>query len=556
MPAAATPIENISQFNPPATLSPGAAASRDPSTGSQPFAAALDTAATQQTPTGATSADPIAETALGETHLAPNESTESVSTEETRAKETSAALTVEQSSAELNPESAPTHIEGSNSPAPQNAPAPTAQESGEANTESGKGATPSDSPLKPQPEVVLELPQAPKPVAQASSFSENRLPSSTTNQAIISEPNAYTGEQANDASIQRPPQSAYNRSSTSANTTSERPPVSSNLKTVGEAPPSQPTPETGRHDPGVTQSFAEFSHGDSKNSDKNSANDNPTAHEDRNFSKRELPSAPPSEDAVKPITPRATPESVAPESASRIEPVRTDSNSAHIRVPHQQTSAVEQASTPAPPPSTTTGANTAQAAHTQLLTSGAATAASDAPEESISRELVARTATRGLAAVVRQRGGSLTLRLHPASLGSVRIEMSFDAGAVNAQLRATTAQAQQLLESNLSQLRTALESRGLVVDRLGVQLASGVSHSPANKGGGTLAEQHPENPHTPTSRHDAGDGRSRGSFDRREDPDAEPKDGRTNGAHQDDARLNEAERSFHESYMVRLSAIA
>jgi|GEM_PF-2876321 len=75
---------------------------------------------------------------------------------------------------------------------------------------------------------------------------------------------------------------------------------------------------------------------------------------------------------------------------------------------------------------------------------------------------------RGLAAVLRQRGGSVTLRLKPGSLGELRVKMTVKGAKVEAGFEPSTKQAQRLLEHNLTALRSALEAKGLAVERLHV----------------------------------------------------------------------------------------
>ncbi|MEO1128901.1 MAG: flagellar hook-length control protein FliK [Planctomycetota bacterium] len=124
---------------------------------------------------------------------------------------------------------------------------------------------------------------------------------------------------------------------------------------------------------------------------------------------------------------------------------------------------------------------------------------------------------RGLGTVLSQRGGSLTMRLTPATLGSVRIDMAIDGGTVNVRIEAGTSQAQDLLKQNLTSLRTALEARGLVVDRLGVHISAHASSSPLQ----TESQSDPGTQRQDDARHDASDGRSRGSSDGREQPEDE-----------------------------------
>jgi flagellar hook-length control protein FliK len=101
-----------------------------------------------------------------------------------------------------------------------------------------------------------------------------------------------------------------------------------------------------------------------------------------------------------------------------------------------------------------------------------------------------------------QRGGTVTLRLSPPELGSLRIDVRFVEGAVQARFQASNVTAGVMLNQNMAALRQALETQGLTVDQLHV-------HSPASSPstGAGHAGQH-------TTQQDAqqsgGDGRSRG----------------------------------------------
>lgn len=125
-------------------------------------------------------------------------------------------------------------------------------------------------------------------------------------------------------------------------------------------------------------------------------------------------------------------------------------------------------------------------------------------------------ASRGLTAALQQKGGTLTMRLIPETLGSMKIQMDVKQGIVNVNLEVGTAEAHRLLTQSLDTLRTALESRGLAVDKLGVQITP--NHAPANTGGTTLGQSQAGTPDTQNRtqdaagsfmQHDAGDGRSR-----------------------------------------------
>ena len=122
-----------------------------------------------------------------------------------------------------------------------------------------------------------------------------------------------------------------------------------------------------------------------------------------------------------------------------------------------------------------------------------------------------RGVSKGLSVLAQQRGGSLKMRLDPPSLGTVRLEMSVEAGRVSVQIAAANDSARALLQGNLGMLRTALEERGLAVDRLAVDgtaksIGDGAARSESRESGdsGTRGGDRDE------SRQDASQGRSRG----------------------------------------------
>jgi flagellar hook-length control protein FliK len=108
--------------------------------------------------------------------------------------------------------------------------------------------------------------------------------------------------------------------------------------------------------------------------------------------------------------------------------------------------------------------------------------------------------SRGLFAAVKQSGGSLTMRLHPSSLGQLKIEMSIQGNNVTADITTTTEQAQQLLTDSLTALRSALESKGLTVTQLNVNHSpqtTAATQAPHSSQPG--AEQEGSNPQDPDS---------------------------------------------------------
>ena len=103
---------------------------------------------------------------------------------------------------------------------------------------------------------------------------------------------------------------------------------------------------------------------------------------------------------------------------------------------------------------------------------------------------------RGLQTIVNQRGGSLSLRLYPPAMGAVRIRMSMMDGVVRVTLIAYQSQARALLTQQIHQLRDALETQGLSVDRLQVLGPSAAAEA--------FVRQDPDEQET--------DGRSRGKY--------------------------------------------
>lgn len=99
------------------------------------------------------------------------------------------------------------------------------------------------------------------------------------------------------------------------------------------------------------------------------------------------------------------------------------------------------------------------------------------PEQPLSRftlhaeDKLGAQAARGLAAALRQGGGSVTLRLHPEELGDLKVRVDSADGRIGATFEVQSEQARDLLDKTLSDLRTALEARGLSVDRLDVHIA-------------------------------------------------------------------------------------
>lgn len=125
---------------------------------------------------------------------------------------------------------------------------------------------------------------------------------------------------------------------------------------------------------------------------------------------------------------------------------------------------------------------------------------------------------RGLQTLARQKGGSLVMRLDPPSLGPLRLDMRMEGGRVTVLMTAASESARALLRDNLGSLRTALEDRGLAVDRLAVESAGRTHESSSNarsehRGDGRGDGQDARGGQDASGRQDAGDGRSRGRRD-------------------------------------------
>jgi flagellar hook-length control protein FliK len=108
---------------------------------------------------------------------------------------------------------------------------------------------------------------------------------------------------------------------------------------------------------------------------------------------------------------------------------------------------------------------------------------------------------RGMHAMIGHRGGVMTMRLDPPSLGELRIQVSIVDGAVSARFEAATEQAHALLKQNLGALRSALEGQGLSAERMVVHHAPNTDSSSQGRFADQQSDRDPR---------DTADGRSRG----------------------------------------------
>jgi flagellar hook-length control protein FliK len=114
------------------------------------------------------------------------------------------------------------------------------------------------------------------------------------------------------------------------------------------------------------------------------------------------------------------------------------------------------------------GPATAKAAELKPRTAAPKSAPRPAPEE----EPPQAQFGRGLAAALRQNGGTVTLRLEPEALGDLKIRLALEPGRVEAKFEVQSDQARRLLDTSMDSLRSALEAHGLEVARLDVHVAA------------------------------------------------------------------------------------
>ncbi|MBL8989958.1 MAG: flagellar hook-length control protein FliK [Phycisphaerae bacterium] len=110
-----------------------------------------------------------------------------------------------------------------------------------------------------------------------------------------------------------------------------------------------------------------------------------------------------------------------------------------------------------------------------------------------SPEVMEAQVARGLAAALQQRGGSVTLRLHPEVLGQLRVQMEVSGGLVSVRLEVGSGQARDLLDATVANLRSSLEAKGLNVAKLEVQVDPSLSR-PAGEPAGRHGSEGPEDP--------------------------------------------------------------
>lgn len=92
-------------------------------------------------------------------------------------------------------------------------------------------------------------------------------------------------------------------------------------------------------------------------------------------------------------------------------------------------------------------------------------------------------AMRGIAAALKQGGGSVTLRIDPEHLGMLKVRVEVKGSKVTASVETGSEVARRLLDEGRESLRAALEARGLTVERVDVRLNEHLSEGVTDDAG-------------------------------------------------------------------------
>jgi len=117
-------------------------------------------------------------------------------------------------------------------------------------------------------------------------------------------------------------------------------------------------------------------------------------------------------------------------------------------------------------------------------------------------------AVRGAMSLVNTNGGSMTMKLEPASLGSLRIQMTVTGDRISVQFHTQTSEAGSMIRESMQSLRQSLESQGLKLDNVTIQPLTR-AHA-GQSGQGSSSDPGDRQQGQQSFQHDAGDGRSRG----------------------------------------------
>jgi flagellar hook-length control protein FliK len=157
-------------------------------------------------------------------------------------------------------------------------------------------------------------------------------------------------------------------------------------------------------------------------------------------------------------------------------------------------------------------------------------------ERGESREMVQAQIARGLAAALKQKGGVMTLRLNPEHLGSIKIDLTIEAGRVSAFFDAETDAARRILRDSVDDLRRSIEQTGLTAQRIEVSgpvptptLHSSLNHNPSFQNAANPDGERQQ------ARDDTSDRRREDKPRERFDDDTPPRDGPVGGVFVDDS---------------------
>ncbi len=175
--------------------------------------------------------------------------------------------------------------------------------------------------------------------------------------------------------------------------------------------------------------------------------------------------------AATPTTPQQTTEVAAMQPATvKLDPVKAPGN---VDAPTLSTVAsVQSSETQAAP------------VVSKLATSAMPTPPSD--DGGAMGDLNAASVKRGVMTSQSSNGQTVTVRLDPPSLGSVRIQVRMSGGETNASIGTSSDVAHSLVRGSLDQLKAGLERSGITVDRINVtrMAPAGAAEAPTDARGG------------------------------------------------------------------------
>lgn len=102
--------------------------------------------------------------------------------------------------------------------------------------------------------------------------------------------------------------------------------------------------------------------------------------------------------------------------------------------------------------------------------------------EAAEQRALASQAHRALSQALTSRDGTTTLRLTPDHLGPLRVEITREDAGMTGKFEVATPEARRLLESSMSELKAALEARGLRVENLEVHFSESADASRSGAG--------------------------------------------------------------------------